>query len=137
MTRFTEGAWDLMEWSKAVVPWIAGSRKSALEVMLAKKKGEAWWITAVRGGVDWTAESKALGAVMSGTMAKSIWEVYVEKSCWIWDTLAWERTTLRTLKPDFRSSERMWEPRKPLAPVRRTFCAIVLINGLIEIGICV
>lgn len=53
------------------MPFIAGSRKSLLCVMDAKKKGDAWWTTVVKGGVDWTALSKAPGMVMSGTMAKS------------------------------------------------------------------
>lgn len=62
------------------MPFIAGSRKSLLCVMDAKKKGDAWWTTVVKGGVDWTALSKAPGMVMSGTIAKSRCDVCFGKS---------------------------------------------------------
>ena len=64
--------------------------------MEAKKKGEAWWMTDVKGGVDWTAVSKAPGRLISGTSAMSIWEVELGKSLRMRSPFSWLLTTQRT-----------------------------------------
>jgi len=57
---------------------------------------------------------------MSGTMAKSrLGKEEIGNEAASFRALDCERTMARTEWPVVRSWERMWEPRKPLAPVRR------------------
>lgn len=71
ITRLTDGARRWIECRREVVPFIAGSRSSALDVTAEKLNGEAWWMMKVGCGEVVKATSKALGSVMSGTMTIS------------------------------------------------------------------
>lgn len=76
-TRFTVGANRWIALRMDVVPFMAGSRRSFWMSVMLKWKGDAVWITASKGGSEITAASKALGAAISGTIAKESWAVDV------------------------------------------------------------
>jgi hypothetical protein len=97
-TRWTEGAKRATEERRLVVPRMAGFRTSRWMLLREWFSGLAVWMTASKGGVDWTAASKALGWEISGTMEKVSWVGDAVGCCdWIRVALEWLRTVVTTV----------------------------------------
>ena len=73
-TLLTLGANSLTASKQLLVPWIAAISNSFSLSLTSKAKGDALWITP---STPLTAESKACGAAMSGTMEKESLEAWL------------------------------------------------------------